>query len=361
MRGALVLALFGLVGCGEGGRDSSGAGGAGSAGSVGGTGGQGEPSKVEVLCGAYPAVWGAYMARCFGGDAEVWARKLEIPCGPAMRSERAGRLRVNEEKVAMCFDALEGGDCGGAALLESAGCLELLTGSVAVGEACDRLELWNEADECGPDGYCNAEMSGSCSATCDSYLQLHQPCTGLFNLPCAPGTQCDPDRGCQVSGGEGAGCSGPWHCEPHLYCAVSDEGEGATGTCQRRKTEGPCRNGGECAAGLRCLGDEGERTCVLPKAVGAPCTYGEGECAGQCSLDGVCEISADEGEPCGNPIHPVTQRREGLSCARGLTCDTEAEVCRPRPQPGAECSRQVCADVGDGFATCRGGKCVACD
>lgn len=315
---------------------------------------------MEELCAAYPVAWGAYMARCHGGDAEAWEQTVQIPCGSAIQSESEGRLRLNTENAASCLDGLAREACGAVSLAPASGCSELFTGTVPAGEECKRLELWGGGNECEPGAFCNAEVLGGCSSVCSTYLRLGEGCTGMFeSTPCAPGTQCDPNEGCIVPAEDGEECLENWHCESY-HCLVPDAG--TSGTCQSPANEGPCTSVTQCAAGLRCVGDTGGKNCVPPKPVGESCTFGWSECTGHCSLDGVCEIAAAAGEPCGSVIDPVTERSESIACSGGLFCDLDDQTCRPLLQPGEQCpSTGACAGADDRVARCDQGECMTCD
>ena len=339
----------------SGGSGASGGAGAGTGGAVQGVG---AASSVEEVCASYPAAWGAYMARCHGGDAEEWQRTIQIPCASAIEAESQGRIRLDTENAAICLNGLAQQDCTGST---PPACSYLVTGTVPAGEICKRLGLWGDTGEC-ENGFCTSEVVDSCTSSCTPYLQLGENCTGQFNYtPCAPGTQCSPDLGCTVGAGEGEDCSGTWDCKSSFYCEISEGSD--SGTCERPKTEGACTTAAECAPGLSCVGDAGEKSCLPIKPVGAPCTFGWYECGGQCSLDGQCEIAADEGEPCGTLTDPVTERTANLKCDGGLYCDLDAQTCRPRIEPGKPCSGSVntCGDPAGRVTTCEGGLCAICE
>ena len=355
------------AGSGAGGSDAgTGAGGSGGSGASGGAGagtggvvqGVGAASNLEEVCASYPAAWGAYMARCHGGDAEEWQRTLQIPCASAIEAEGRGRIRLDTENAAICLDGLARQDCTGS---PPSACSYLVTGTVPAGEICKRLGLWGGIGEC-ENGFCTSEVVDSCASSCTPYLQLGENCTGQFNYtPCAPGTQCSPDLGCTVGAAEGEDCGGNWDCKSSFYCEIPEGSD--SGTCERPKTEGACATAAECASGLSCVGDPEERSCMPIKPVGAPCTFGWYECRGQCSLDGRCEIAAGEGEPCGTLTDPVTERTANLKCAGGLYCDLDARTCRPLVEPGKPCTGSVntCGDPEGRVTTCEDGLCAICE
>jgi hypothetical protein len=162
----------------------------------------------------------------------------------------------------------------------------------------------------------------------------------FVDVICGPGLECDgPSARCTVPGAEGEPCTGPSGvCAVGLHCDAAD---GEEGTCQPRKTEGPCQSSTVCALGFTCLQpDGGEGTCTRIKAVGAPCTLGLRECAGYCSPEGTCQVVAGEGESCGSLPDSTGAGAEYATCGAGLFCDrlsleTSDAVCRPQLPLGA--------------------------
>jgi len=311
-------------------------------------------SNVAELCVTFPAAWGAYMARCHGGEASEWQSSISTPCGTVARSEAAGRITLHSDNAQACLASLASDDCSAPVR-----CNDLFTGSVPEGESCNRLSLPG-GDECEPGAFCRAETLGSCGSICSPVLKLGESCAGMGNIsPCAAGLSCDNNARCALpSGAKGEACTSGL-CGPGSYCDARDKAD--PGTCRALKTEGPCKPS-QCAPGLRCIG-EGEPQCVPARPVGARCTFGSIECAGQCSLDGQCEVASQEGEPCGQILDPLTSKYGNLACAGDLFCDNQ--VCHRRLEVGERCTfgagTKPCADVGESLASCHEGKCTRCE
>lgn len=346
-----VLVAFSLAACGETERNS----------------GDGEPAEplavpevtsVEELCTVFPTVWAAHMARCFGGDPETWSAVVEAPCGPVIESEAAGRIDFNPDNARACLEGLRGVDCSFDART-SRTCANLVLGSVPAREPCQSMAtlLQRQFDECESGTYCDWHGPG-CEASCRAYAGEGVSCAGNYNTTvCLPGLSCDNELAeCQVPSAEGEACTGTYDCQSALYC---DAEAGTEGTCRPAKTEGSCRGARECAPNSRCV----EGSCVPPKPVGAPCTVGLNECAGQCSDEGTCQVIAAYGERCGG-----VGNGEVLHCEPGLFCPSETKLCTPRLEVGASCptratTRSACADIPDGTSFCEPEEdiCIRCD
>jgi|GEM_PF-6950180 len=347
---------------GSGGTESSGTGGGGSA--AGGSGGASETvpsagvSTVAEFCALYPAAMAAYSAACEGGSVDDWLGETS-DCGAAVRSETLGRVSLNVEQADLCLYGLTGGECRGFS------CSEVLIGTIPDDGVCNNLRT-PLGDECAPGLFCPASRYDTCTHFCQAPEVLPEGgnCAGQANYAeCPAPLQCDQEALCNVPRGEGESCRGTRDCAPALYCVLAGE----DGTCEPRPAGvgDPCASHDECQAGL-CRGEEGAQACALPKHVGDACTFGEGECAQQCSLDGVCEIASQEGAPCGQIGDAASGESEYLGCASDLFCETESSTCQKRLELGTSCAGvqalgEPCELSDQGLTECPMGACVLCE
>jgi hypothetical protein len=393
LRGSLLgwalLSVARLVACGSAappGADGSAGGSVGTGGSAGAggaiatggsaqTGGMGglppvfeAPTSVAELCEVYPEAWAAFMARCVGGDPEELEERVDTPCAPAATAESEGHITLAVDQVEECFAALSSPDCNA---LEGAPCTGLTVGTVPAGQACKNLGFQTE---CAPGSHC--ELADSCVGTCEAngpYGVEGEICHGMFvDVVCEPGLVCDgPTAQCMVAPGEGEACTGvQGACQPGLYCA--DAGENAF-VCRPPETSGPCVSESACELGFACVQDEsGTGSCQTAKRPGEACTVGRQECAGFCSLAGVCELAADEGERCGFLQSDPYPASESATCGAGLFCHLEVDdppeaFCRSQVALGETCPNSLSGSAcqeGDTVIYCSGGserECVSCD
>jgi hypothetical protein len=330
---------------------------------TGGSGGSSEPvpsagvSTVAEFCALYPAAMAAYHAACDGGSVDDWLGATP-DCGAAVRSEAAGRVSLNVEQADVCLHGLTGGECRGFS------CSAVLLGTIPEDGTCNNLRT-SLGDECAPGLFCPASRHDTCTHSCSlpDLLPEGGNCGGQFNYAdCPLPMQCDSEALCNLPLGEGESCAGNGDCASGLYCLLVGE----AGTCEPRPAGvgDPCTSNNECQAGL-CRGEEGAQACALPKQVGDSCTFGENECAQQCSLDGVCEVASQEGEPCGQ-IGEIASGSEYLSCASDLFCETESSTCQPRLELGVSCVGveslgEPCELSDQGLTECPMGACVLCE
>jgi hypothetical protein len=85
----------------------------------------------------------------------------------------------------------------------------------------------------------------------------------------------------------------------------------------------------------------------------------------QCSLEGVCQVSSQEGDPCGTVEHPSTGESEYLRCSSDLFCELESSTCKTRIETNGPCDDvpgQVdpCQLSADGRVECSAGVCQLC-
>jgi len=363
-------------GDGVGGSPGSGgaAGGSGGAVATGGsahqTGGYGglppgveAPETAAELCEAYPEAWGAFMARCHDGAPEDWQFRVESPCGPTAAAEDEGRVTLNADRVEDCFAVLARDDC---AALDSDVCEGLTSGTVPEGQPCENLGY---GDECQPGTTC--DLIDECGGICQALGVEGGTCHGQFvDTVCGPGLECDgPSAGCVIPGAEGETCSGrQGACLPGLYCGGDDE---AGFSCRPDETAGPCDAGQVCAVGFTCaMGEAGlPASCQKEKLSGEACTFGRGECAGFCTKEGICDVTAEEGESCSfiklEPDGPT----ESGTCGAGLFCYLESDdppeyVCRSQAALGDPClpsaSGNACQEL-NSVTYCASDVCMSCD
>jgi len=293
-----------------------------SAGGLSGTGGAAAtappnpdlvaPTTVAGLCASFLYDLGDLQSRCLGGEPADWAGSWDRFCDLLSASEAEGRLILDQGRVDACYASLVAGVCA-----TGSACADLMVGTVPVGEACTLLSI---TDECNPDAYCS--QSGDCGI-CQPKGTVGERCSGQsVDLLCGAGLVCDGSS-CVPIAHEGDACSGPLSaCAPGLDCELDAKVAGE-GVCRPVKPPS-CMNDGECERGFRCQPSQagGDGTCVHPpyKKVGEACTFGLSECAGYCSLDGVCEALAHEDEPCGTLDDESGELSETIRCGVGFFC-----------------------------------------
>jgi hypothetical protein len=223
----------------------------------------------------------------------------------------AGTLTYDRASGEDCLTHLRQLDCIDIRLPES--CTDAIAGRLPAGSQCFFLEHF--FSDCAPGNYC--EGSGNaCGGTCKPYVQPGGSCayTLAGEFPgCASGLSCPHGSNlCTPYVGEGESCldASAGNCGDGLYC------NGVA--CQKRKTSGTCRYGGECAAGYVCAGPTNTRTCTKVKLPGDSCTQGQSECYGLsfCGDDGKCtRTGVAEDQPCGTNL-----QGEYIQCGTHLYC-----------------------------------------
>jgi hypothetical protein len=102
-----------------------------------------------------------------------------------------------------------------------------------------------------------------------------------------------------------------------------------------------------CAIGYKCVGDDaGAMSCESEKVSGEACTFGRRECAGFCTLGGVCDVVAAEGERCGFIRQEPDGPSEASTCGAGLFCQVESTdpqeaFCRNQVPLGETCPNGI--------------------
>lgn len=285
---------------------------------------------------------------CIGGTCEAPAAEGEgcsgsVRCGFGMRCVRSMCVVFTDTDCAVgsAFD------CGAERTCERSHeqrCNVLRTlGETCFGDkeceptlACDRgtetcVALPREGEECSSrcaDGLTCIEQRGVSS--CRRPGRLAESCLDLFGISgpvCDVGLACRSGS-CEVAPRIGEPCSDDQICEPGLACFFD------TNTCQPPGTEGDeCESSGICTDGLFCNYDRRPAVCAPLLADGEECT------SGFCARDldcryfealsrSICVVPGAVGEPCTSV------------CEAGAYCGED-------PEAGA-CTATICSRLGGG-------------
>ncbi len=206
---------------------------------------------------------------------------------------------------------------------------------------------------------CGITDGGQFSAACESFVCRDNKCVDkdlagdlyCFSGVCPAGKVClhlPENPLCQDPIAQGDACQMSDHgCDVGLNC-VSDQNPDAPldGTCQPIAEEGESCLGVECAAALRCVGQDAP-TCqpivergddCVPEAstcaVGLDCLEGSGKCGDRLLFGEPCTVDGD--------------------CEGGLFCSDDTGTCRPWKHNGEECTRNQECVYGNG---CTKGVC----
>jgi hypothetical protein len=361
----------------SGGGGATGGGGTTGVGGVGGVGGSsggsagalgGDITTPEGFCQAYyAAVIDSYVT-CLGvPPARVQPFYDDsITCMRFTASIAAHRSSFAPAKARACLDELAAAlACNNTSTtLNIADCGTVLVPLVPVGGTCKANASAFLPIECMGGSYCKANASNSCDGTCTVPAALNQPCDLTNDVRCAGTLTCDSTSKTCVMATDvpmGGTCDDKNYCAKGLYCDKGADG-GAQGTCQPRKTSGPCTSSTDCAQPLTCAGPTGARTCVAAKHPGDSCTPKQSECDlfSFCGADGKCsDTFAAIGQPCGS--QPGS---DNLACAPGEYCDAilQSGTCRAKKQPGDACTGTALfeCDGNGGHCDTTTKKCVAC-
>lgn len=250
----------------------------------------GETLLREAVCQRF--------VRCETAAREAECRALSQPVlgrstfgTPAalFASVKAGRVRMDPERVKLCLDAIRRGPCDleAAAAFASKPCEGAFEGTVARGADCITTDACVAGTECRPT---ESTEDSSCLATCEPVpagrCVRSVDCDG--SEVCARGT-CRPDR---RAGALGEACGTLDLCETGLLCV-------------RGRCVAPPKSGEECAVGRPCA--SAQLTCVP--------TGDTGECRRARGENAPCDVTAE--------------------CRSPLACDGVTHTCRPRPKSGA--------------------------
>jgi hypothetical protein len=319
---------------------------------------------ASAVCTAADTCLGALMPIFVaGGDCETRYRELLANAAvPLFETAIArGSLGYDPTRVPACMDAIATGGCDAlAGGLLPAACEDALTGTVALGGACD-LDA-----ECLDDAAC--VQNTTCPGTCTARGGPGHGCTR--NDECQRGFVCDSTV-CTAPPAEGQACQGPSapDCRIGLLCL----GGNATrqGTCHTQAelftaaVGAACglQAGPWCQEGLACViqavpapGTPATFLCEAPVASGAACQAGVPDpcppteyCTARLAtgvIDGTCTALPVGGEPC-------AVRLVGATCAAGHACI--AGTCRPLQANGGACGSAAECYSG----VCTSGVCVA--
>jgi hypothetical protein len=361
---------------GGGGTSSVGgaSGGAGAGGVSGGAGalgtGGGDPTTPDGFCNAFYAIVVNSFATCNALSTSGVQVLNSDPtlCERFDASVAARRSSFDGTKARTCLDALAAAlTCSGVASSATTNVdCTVIAPLIPVGGTC-RSFTGFIPQECMGGSYCKRGPNQACEGTCTLPAAMGQPCDLLNDVRCAPSLTCDSGSNtCMMAspGAMGATCDDKTPCASGLYCDEgADAGSGAKGSCQPRKTSGPCASISECAPPARCAGPTGAKTCAAPKHPGASCTPGQDECEllSFCNADHVCSGTyAAIGQPCGS--QPGS---DPVPCATGAYCEgliLQAGTCRALKQPGDACTGTTIFECGGNEAHCDATthQCVAC-
>ncbi len=374
-RGLRVVRCFALlvlvVGCGSSSSGTQGgAGGGGGAGALGAGGG--DPTTPDGFCRGYYAIVADLFVRCDGVSAAGAQKLLADPtfCQRYVASVAAHRSSFDGTRTAACLDEIRAGfTCNGSASSPAQAPDCAAVGPlVPVGGTCKNFGVlfpW----ECTGNSYCKRGPNQACDGTCTALAGVNEPCNLLNDVRCSPNLLCNSvSKTCVAEPtpvGMGASCDSNAPCAGDLYCATAaDGGSAAPGTCQPRKSSGPCTSIVECALPARCSGPPGAKTCAAPGQVGDPCTPDQSQCdlASFCGADHKCsETYAAIGQPCG-----LQTGSDPVACATGAYCDGPilgSGTCRTVKQSGDTCTgttSQLECGGNEGHCDATTHQCVAC-
>jgi len=303
---------------GSGGEETDGSGGtssgsgasSGVGGSTGGMGGMGGTFGAAEFCEEQAAAYCSWSERCRDEtvSCEEWGGYILIvrECEDALASLEQGYLEFHQDVALACVEAAEGAVCAGPPFIQpevQEACTGVFVGTVPLEGDCTLAGFGNLFDECA-EGFCLRSQGPTgvteCVGTCTAYKTSGETCAGSDR--CAEGLYC--------MGGE---------CSPPL--GVGEDCAGAI-----------------CEDGLVCS-QIAPTTCRQPGEVGADCSD-DYDCAGVAAcLDDLCALEVAEGEHC----------RSNESCAEGLYCNYEDQLCTPFLGDGDTCDSGYDQCV-DGYA-----------
>jgi len=255
-----------------------------------------------------------------------------------------------------CVSAVSSGSCSVLDNHLPEVCRQALTGTVAIGGACDIDSECSGSSRCEIDG-------SSCPGTCAPLASAGVACGK--DSDCAVGLICSTaTKHCTTPAALGEGCLGgsAAQCAAGLLCLGNDDAQMRTGTCTTAeatlvKHEGEScdlQHGPWCVSGSSCVVESIKlkdqtlvSSCHALAAAGAECGLGVPP---QCPSGQYCPLALTdlisghltancsplpaEGEPCGPAL--------GFSrCAGNLVCDTSrplAPVCVSPHSLGQSCS-----------------------
>jgi hypothetical protein len=343
---------------------------AGTNGAAGISGG-GDPSTPDGFCHGYYAILSHLYETCYGFPPSFTQKLLSEPtlCQCFDASIAAHRTSFDPAHAGACLTEIGAAlTCDGFSSSAQAADCAAVAPLVPAGGTCRSFASVTIGLECAGGGYCRRNPNQSCDGTCIAPAAMGQPCSALDDVRCATGLVCDASSKTCVApptpGVAGAVCDNGKPCAKGLFCETSaDAGSTASGTCQARRSSGPCRFSTDCERLLQCAGPDGARSCVAPKHVGDGCTPGQAECDyfTFCDASHKCsDAYAPVGQPCGPQVGS-----DNVPCTTGAYCDgaiSKAGVCRVFKQAGDACTGTALFECGLDNAHCDATthSCVAC-
>jgi len=332
----------------------------------------GDPTTPDGFCRSYYAIVADFFARCDGVPLSIAQMIVDDPllCQKFDASVAAHRTSFDPTHAQACLDSFAAAftcSSSGSTSTIPVECAAVAP-LVPVGGTCKDFNVGFLPAECMNSSYCKRGPNDSCDGTCTAPAAVGAPCDLLKDIRCAANLVCDSTSKTCVArlpaGSTGASCDDKTPCATGLYCDTGgDAGSGAKGTCQTRKSSGPCKASTDCALPAHCAGPVGARTCAQPKHAGDSCTPGQNEC----DLATICDAShkcSDTFAPIGQPCGPQAQS-DNVPCAKGAYCDAtplQPGTCRAIKQPGDACTGTALFECGGNDAFCDGTshQCVAC-
>jgi hypothetical protein len=255
-----------------------------------------------------------------------------------------GRVRYDADAARACLPKLAELDCDDLRNATELDCAEGLSGTVALGEGCDR------DIECEGSAYC--ALSAACPGTCTARHARGEAC--LEENECEGALACVAGS-CLAPAGAQEACGAGSPCNLASLCVGAIVSQGVNGTCVRLADSFAAQEGDACdfnaakycADGLSCVvsavGHSGGVVayCEKPSARDAACSFGfptpcpDGQyCdadprAG--SYDGTCRALPGTDQACVRVSGAPT-------CAAGLGCINALGVCKPVGRNGQACS-----------------------
>jgi hypothetical protein len=277
-------------------------------------------------------------------DALLSKRLEEASLSQVQAAITAKTVHYDGALAQSCVSAVSSGSC---AVLDNQlpdVCRQALTGTVAIGGACDIDSECSGSSRCEIDG-------ASCPGTCAPLASAGVACGK--DSDCANGLICSSaTKHCTTPAAVGEACQGgsAAQCAADLLCIGNDDDKMRAGTCmtaaatlvQQQGESCDLQHGPWCASGLSCVVESIQlKDQTLISSCHALATSG-GECGlgipSQCPSGQYCPLALSdllgahfsasctalpgEGEPCGPAL--------GLArCAANLVCDTTSKPLAP--------------------------------
>jgi hypothetical protein len=305
-------------------------------------------SLASAICDALKGCVGAAKLAMLTGREDCVARysaSLEQDeFGTLAESVKAGAIKLDESKLATCYDDTRAQGCNVVADRLPTSCQEAIAAQKNVGESCSL-----DAD-CAGDAFC--PIDSACPRNCQANQAAGAACTR--DAECQRGATCNAGK-CSVPAATGEACAG----SSGSVCALGESCVGSDnmtpGTCdtnanvQSGELNAACTPGGSlCKEGLSCAYNGVAFECVGAVGKGEACTLA---LPSQCPVDTYCS-AADLGQS-GTCLALPTEGKTCVlnnACAGGHVCVTQnsTATCRKLGDVGDAC-------LADGL--CRSGVC----